>query len=82
MPEAILGVNNELGFRKAATVLDRRDAERVPLRTICLLYDGCADRPVSLAKAGSLICPRRDAKSRGRYCDGRDQRDTRAVFSR
>ena len=33
MPDAILGVNNELRFRKAATVLDRRDAERVPLRT-------------------------------------------------
>ena len=32
MPEAILGVSNKLRFRKAATVLDRRDAERVPLR--------------------------------------------------
>lgn len=33
MPQAISGVSNELPFRKAATVLDRRDAERVPLRT-------------------------------------------------
>ena len=33
MPEAISGVSNKLRFRKAATVLDRRDAERVPLRT-------------------------------------------------
>jgi hypothetical protein len=33
MPEAILEVSNKLQFRKAATVLDQRDAERVPLRT-------------------------------------------------
>jgi len=41
MPDAISGVNNELGFRKAATVLDRRDAERVPLRTyVSYMTDG------------------------------------------
>ena len=41
MPEAISGVSNELGFRKAATVLDRRDAERVPLRTyVSYMTDG------------------------------------------
>ena len=33
MPDAISGVSNKLRFRKAATVLDQRDAERVPLRT-------------------------------------------------
>ena len=32
MPQAISGVSNKFRFRKAATVLDRRDAERVPLR--------------------------------------------------
>ena len=32
MPEAITGVRSESAFRKNATVLDRRDAERVPLR--------------------------------------------------
>ena len=32
MPQAISGVNNKLGVRKTTTVLDRRDAERVPLR--------------------------------------------------
>jgi PilZ domain len=32
MPQAISGVRNKLRFRKAATALDRRDAERVPLR--------------------------------------------------
>src|SRR4026208_1771287 len=32
MPQAILGVSNKFRFRKAATGLDRRDAERVPLR--------------------------------------------------
>ena len=33
MPQAISGVSNKLRFRKAATVLDQREAERVPLRT-------------------------------------------------
>src|SRR4029079_5599342 len=31
MPQVISGVNNKLGVRKTATVLDRRDTERVPL---------------------------------------------------
>lgn len=32
MPQASSGVSNKFRFRKSATVLDRRDAERVPLR--------------------------------------------------
>src|SRR5690348_11173645 len=33
MPGAIAGVKRELHWRKTSTVLDRRDAERVPLRS-------------------------------------------------
>ena len=47
MPDAISGVSNELGFRKAATVLDQRDAERVPLRTYVSYMTDEADGPVS-----------------------------------
>ena len=46
MPQAISGVNNKLGVRKAATVLDRRDAERVSLR-IYVSYVTDAQRGLS-----------------------------------
>ena len=66
MPQAISGVSNKLRFRKAATVLDQREAERVPLRTyVSYMTDG--GKGYLVAKGGSLICPRRDAKSRGQH---------------
>ena len=50
MPEAISGVSNKLRFRKAATVLDQRDAERVPLRTYVSYMTDEAERAISWSR--------------------------------